>query len=100
MRDPTRETLRVHQHQAGLDLLAAAESGALVGAVAQQVTLEFAEHDQSVQDDAARALKKLRDQIDRVNQLSAILDAPGPLNLGHLDDHVARTRKIVDRWLT
>jgi hypothetical protein len=100
MRDPTRETLRLHERQAGLDLLAATEGGTLAGVVAHQVTLEFAEHDQSVQDEADRALKKLRGQIDRVNQLSAILGAPGPLNLTHLDDHVARTRRIVGRWLT
>ena len=99
MRDPTREMLRLHERQAGLDLLAAAEDGTLSGVVAHQVALEFAEYDQSVQDEADRALKKLRGQIDRVNQLSATLGAPGPLNLTHLDDHVARTRKIVGRWL-
>jgi hypothetical protein len=99
MRDPTRETLRPHERQAGLDLLVAAENRTLSGVVAHQVTLEFAEHDQSVQDEADRALKKLRGQIDRVNQLSAILGAPAPLNLTHLDDQVARTRKIVGRWL-
>ena len=53
-----------------------------------------------MQDEAERALKRLRDQIDRVNQLSAILGAPGPLNLTHLDDHVVRARKVVGRWLT
>lgn len=99
MRDPTRETLRLHEHQAGLDLLAAVETGALVGIVAHQVTLEFAEHDQPVQGEADRALKKLRGQIDRVNRLSAILGASGPVDLTHLDDHVARTRTIVGRWL-
>jgi hypothetical protein len=99
MRDPTRETLRLHERQAGLDLLVAVENGLLVGVVAHQVTLEFADHDQSVQAEADRALKKLRGQIDRVNQLSAILGAPAPLDLTHLDDHVDRTRKIVGRWL-
>lgn len=100
MRDPTRETMRIHERRAGLDLLTAAESGRLAGVVAHQVTLEFAEHDQSVQDEADRALKKLCGQIDRVNQLSALLGAPGALNFTHLDDHVARTRKLVGRWLT
>jgi hypothetical protein len=57
MRDPTRETLRLHEHQAGLDLLAAVEGGALTGVVAYQVTLEFAEHDQPVQDDARRNVR-------------------------------------------
>jgi hypothetical protein len=94
-----RETLRLHERQIGLDLLAAAESGMLVGIIADQVAIEFAEHDQSVQDEADRALKKLRGQIESVNQISAILGASGLLNLNHLDDHVARTRKVVGRWL-
>ena len=100
MRDPTRETLRLHERQAGFDLLAAVEAGKLAGVVAHQVTIEFAEHDQSVQDEADRALKKIRFRIDHVNQISAIMGAPGSLNLTHLDDYVARTRKIVGRWLT
>src|SRR5258708_15217689 len=100
MRDPTRETLRLHERQAGLDLLAAAEGGTLAGVVAHQVTLEFTEHDQAVQDEAERALKKLRSQVDRVNGLSAILGVSRLVDLTHLDDHVTRSRKIVDRWLT
>jgi hypothetical protein len=99
MRDPTRETMRIHEHQAGLDLLAAAENGRLACVVAHQVRLEFVQHEQLVQDEADRALKKLIGQISRVNQLSAILGAPGALNFTHLDDHVARTRILVDRWL-
>ncbi len=99
MRDPTREVLRINERQAGLDLLGAVEGGTLAGVVTHQVTLEFAENDRSVQDDADRALKKLRGQIERLNQLSEILGAPGQLNLAHLDDHVVRTRKVVERWL-
>ncbi len=99
MRDPTREAMRVHERQAGLDLLAAAEGGMLLSVFAYQVTIEFAKHDEPVQSVAQQALKKLRAQIERINQLSAILGAPGQLNLTHLDDHVVRTRKIVDRWL-
>lgn len=99
MRDPTRETMRIHEHQAGLALLAAAECGRLACVVAHQVILEFRQHEQLVQDEANRALKKLISQIDRVNQLSAILGAPGALAFTHLDDHVARTCKLVDRWL-
>ncbi len=69
--------LRINERQAGLDLLGAVEGGTLAGVVAHQVTLEFAENDRSVQDDADRALKKLRGQIERLNQLSEILGAPG-----------------------
>lgn len=99
MRDPTREKPRLHEHQAGLDLLTAAETGTLVGVMAQQVVTEFADNDQQVQDVADRALEKLLGQIDHVNRLSGMLGAPGPLDLAHLDGHVARTRDIVHRWL-
>lgn len=99
MRDPTRETLRVHERKVALDLLTAAEDGTLAVVAAHQVMLEFAEHDQPVQNEANRALKKLRGQIERVNQISEILGAPGTVDLTHLDDHVARTRDVVGRWL-
>jgi len=35
-----------------------------------------------------------------MSQLSAILGAPGSVNLTHLDGHVARTRGVVGRWLS
>lgn len=99
MRDPTRDTMRVHERQAGLDLLVAAESGRLTVIIAHQVAIEFAEHDQTIQDEAGRALARLRGQVTRVNELSALLGAPGAINLDHLDDHVARVRDLVARWL-
>ncbi len=99
MRDPTRDTLQIHERQAGLDLLTALERGALSGVVAHQVVLEFADHDQAIQMEANRALNALRGKIERLNKLSQVLGAPGPLDLAHLDDHVARTREIVDRFL-
>lgn len=63
MRDPTRDTARVHDRQAAMDLVAAAEARKLVRLMAEQVAIEFAERDQSVQDEADRNLKKVRKQI-------------------------------------
>jgi len=99
MRDPTRETARPHDRQAAVDLVAAAESGHLICLMAEQVAIEFFDHDQLVQDEAERNLKKVREQVERINSLSAVYGAPGTINLTHLDDHVGRARAVVGRWL-
>lgn len=67
--------------------------------MAEQVAIEFSDHDQPVQDEAERNLKKVREQIERINRLSAVFGAPGNVNLAHLDDHVGRARAVVGRWL-
>lgn len=100
MRDPTRETVRPHDRQAAIDLVTAAEAGNLACLIADQVAIEFADHDQPVQDEAERNLKNMREQVERINKLSAIYGALGVVDLTHLDDHVARARKVVGRWLS
>lgn len=99
MRDPTRETAKPHDRQAAIDLVTAAEAGRLICLMAEQVAIEFSDHDQPVQDEAERNLKKVREQLDRINRLSAVFGAPGNVNLAHLDDHVGRARAVVGRWL-
>lgn len=99
MRDPTRETARVHDRRAALDLVAAAEAGKLACLMAEQVALEFAEHDQGIQDETDRLLKQVREQIERAHAISALYGANGTMNLAHLDDHVARARAVVGRWV-
>lgn len=100
MRDPTRESAHPHDRQAALDLVQAAEAGRLTCLVADQVALEFAEHDQGVQDEARQNLMKLRRQIERVDRVAAVYGATGSARLDHLDDYVARARALVGRWLT
>ncbi len=100
MRDPTRDTHRPIDQQAAMDLLAAAESGRLIGLIADQVAVEFAEHDQSVQEEARRKMRSFQDQIIRINNVAAIYGATANLDLAHLDDRVNRTRTAVGRWLT
>lgn len=99
MRDPTRESAKPHERKAGLDLVLAAESGRLACIMAAQVAIEFAEHDQPIQDEATRSLVKVREQIERINELSAVYGAHGAVSLTHLDDHVTRARAVVGRWL-
>ena len=99
MRDPTRETARPHDRQAAIRLVTAAEAGHLQCFMAEQVAIEFSEHDQPVQDEADRNLKKVREQLDRINKLVAVYGAMSAVDLSHLDDHVARARAVVNRWL-
>lgn len=99
MRDPTRETAIAGERQAGHDLVAAAEAGHLAILMADQVRTEFVSHDAEVEDEARRNLGRLREQVVRVHQLAAVYGATGSLDLSHLDDHVARARGLVDRWL-
>jgi hypothetical protein len=99
MRDPTREAAKPHDRQAAIDLVAVAEAGKLACLMAEQVAIEFADHDLPIQEEAMRNLDRLRDQIERVNKVSAVYGAPGIVNLTHLDDHVLRAREVVGRWL-
>lgn len=99
MRDPTRETVKVHERQAAIDLVSTAEAGKLKCVIAKQVAIEFAEHDQLIQDEAARNLKRIIEQITRINMISAIYGVPGIVDMDHLDDHVRRARAVVERWL-
>lgn len=97
MRDPTRETARPHDMQAAVDLVAAAENGCLSCLMAEQVAVEFALHDQAVQDEAKGKIAKMRSHVERINQLSAVYGAPGYVNLNHLDEYVTRARDVVGR---
>lgn len=99
MRDPTRENAKPHDRQAAIDLVIAAEAGNLLCFMAEQVAIEFAEHDQPVQEEAIRNLKKVREQIERIDKLAAVYGASGVADLSHLDDHVMLARHIVGRWL-
>jgi hypothetical protein len=99
MRDPTRETARPDDRQAAIQLVTAAEANDLICLIAEQVAIEFADHDLPIQDEAKRNLKKLQKQVERINKLSAVYGAPGVVNMAHLDDHVVRARNVVGRWL-
>lgn len=100
IRDPTRKTAKPNDQKAAIELVAAAEAGDLICLMAQQVATEFSDHDQAIQDEAERNLGKVREQVERISQLSAVFGSPSVVDLTHLDDYVARARKVVERWLT
>lgn len=92
--------MRPHDRQAGLALLSAAEAGQLMCYMPEQVATEFVDHDQPVQDEADRNLKRVREQLDRINILAGVYGTTATVDLSHLDDHVPQARAIVGRWLT
>ena len=77
-----------------------AEAGRLICLMAKQVSTEFTDHDLPVQEEATRKITKLRLQIEQVNKIAAIYGAPSTISFDHLDDHVARARVEVGRWLS
>ena len=100
MRDPTRETIRVHEHEASLALLGVAETNKkLVALVAEQVREEFEDNVDKVQEDAEKAIMKLRYQINKLNGLVTLHGASGSIELNHWKDHEVRCREVANRWL-
>src|SRR6187549_143093 len=82
MRDPTREDMRVNDRRAGLALLALAEGETdLVVLVAEQATHEFGEHAKAVQNETEKAIKKLEDQLRRIDELAALYGTVGKASL-------------------
>lgn len=100
MRDPTRDSARAQDAQAALDLLGALETGSgLIGLLAEQVSLEFTEHVDRIEDEAEQALNKLKDRIKRIDAITTVFGASANTNLLHLDAHVKRARVVVNRWI-
>lgn len=99
LRNPAREEIRPHERTAAVELLDAAERGRLAVLMADQVAHEIGDNLPSVEDDAAKGLRKLVAQVVRVQALDQVYGGTGQLNLDHLDDHVARARAVFDRWL-
>ena len=100
LRDPTRRDVRIHEQEASLVLLRAAESGSnLEALIADQVSIEFRDNVQKVEKDAADGLSKLRDQIDKLDKLTTLHGLPGQVNPNHWKDYVVRCRNVAERWL-
>lgn len=101
MRDPTRDTARTHERVAAQALLVAMSTGpTLIGLIADQVQREFAENLPKVELEATKALSTLRERIMRANEIDKAFGGAGVIDLSHLDDHVQRTRAVVDQWMT
>jgi ribosomal protein L9 len=99
VRDPSRDSAKPHEMQAAIDIVCAAEADTIHCFMAEQVAIEFEEHNLRVQEEAKQKLRKTQDQIARINKLAAVLGATKDVDLTHLDDYVSRTRSVVNRWV-
>ncbi|MEW6641551.1 MAG: PIN domain-containing protein [Pseudomonadota bacterium] len=100
MRDPTRDNASSADRVAALWLLSAMEAkNNLVGLLAAQVTIEFGEHVRPVEEEAERALSKLRDRLKRIDAINVALGGSGSTDVSHYGDYVSRSKSIAERFV-
>ena len=100
LRNPTRRDVHIHEQDASLSLLQAAESSSnLEALIADQVIKEFRDNVQKVEEEAEDGLSNLRDQIDKLDKLTTLHGSPGQVNPNHWKDYVVRCRNVAERWL-
>lgn len=92
-------SLKPHEVQAAKDLLTSMRQGRLIGLVAPQVDREFRDNVSGVQEEAEKALRRLRDQTRAANELVGLLRRRKSLDLGHFEDHVVRSRALAEALL-
>ena len=100
LRDPTRNDIRVHEHNSSLVLLLAARSGNVFHVcVAEQVSREFLDNVDRIEEEAKRKVKKLRSQVKKVNDLVSLHGPVSTINLDHWDGHEVRCRAFANLWI-
>ena len=100
LRDPGRSDVRVHDHEASLALLSAAQSGKVLQViVAEQVIREFGNNVEQVQQDARQGLVRRTRETEKLNALVALYGESQPIDLTHWSDHEKRARNMAERWL-
>ncbi|SDA60794.1 hypothetical protein SAMN03159300_103535 [Janthinobacterium sp. 344] len=100
MRDPTRDMINAADSAAALFLLTKMESkSALIGLLAPQVKFELTDNLQKVQDEATKAIGKLKAKVSNVEAIAAAFGSIGKSDLKHLDNHIKKSRAAVDRMI-
>lgn len=100
VRDPCRDTSQPHDAVASMSLLRAVESGSgLVTLLADQVHVELSGHLPDVAADAQRGLRKLRDNVERVDGLVSAFGTTVSTDLSSWDHHVTAAADAVQRWI-
>jgi hypothetical protein len=100
MRDPTLDSASSADRVAALTLLSAmATKNNLVGFLAAQVAIEFGEHVKPVEEEAERALSKLRDRLKRLDAINVALGGKGVVDVSHYGDCVSRSKSIAERLI-
>ena len=100
LRDPARIDIHVHEHEASLTLLSAAQSGTILEVLAaEQVSREFHDNVEQVQQDARQSLIRRTREAHKLNTLVALYGKSRPIDLAHWSDHDKRARQGAECWL-
>lgn len=100
VRDPTRDTVRAHDRGAAAIIARELAKCLLVNFNADQVILELAEHRTETEDEAETNIRKYLDRVKKMDEILACYGGSGTSTVGHLHDHGARAKAILDDWLT
>ncbi|WP_157381107.1 PIN domain-containing protein, partial [Burkholderia ubonensis] len=76
------------------------EAGALLGVVAQQVTLELQDHLDTVAGEARNALTRFVTRVERIDAIAKAFGTNQVVDLAHFDGHVSKARLVVERWIS
>ncbi len=100
LRDITRTSTVAQEQEAALQIVSAMERKSMLGGIiADQVHTEFLDNVDRVSAETVVALKKFRQQVNRIDALVGVFGQAIQTDLRHLDGHVGRCRSVVDRWL-
>lgn len=100
LRDPTRDDIRIHEHESCKAVLEAVTTGGEVEiCIAEQVEQEFLENVEAVQDEAERKLKAIEQKIQKLDGLASLHGSPGKADLRHWNGHVKRSRDFAGLWM-
>jgi len=97
--DPTRPTVRPEYREAAVALVDAMASRAVVGFIAPQVVTELNGNRSKAESEAAEALRKLAEELRRMDEVLSVYGGAGRSDIGHLFDHGPCAKKLLDRWL-
>jgi len=100
IRDPTRDDIHVHEHEASKVLLRAVNKAkAIEVCIAEQVELEFRDRIESVQTEARNKLKELEQKVKKVDDLFSLYGLQGRVDLDHWSGYDKKCRDFVERWM-
>lgn len=88
----------MHEAQAGLALLAAAQATRLVVLLADQVREELATNEAGVEQAAADGWRKFQEQAQRIHDFAVAYGVQGNLQIQHIAGHAANARLAFDHW--
>lgn len=99
MRDITRETISAANVRNGIALLKHAEANVrLTVLIAEQVSVELADHADEIEKGSGEALERFLAQAERIHAIAELFGAQGTLQISHLSGHAARAREAFNRW--